>query len=129
VPITTLYYVLACAVIAAHALFILWVIFGATFTCRHRLLRWLHVGSLVWGVWIEAGPWPCPLTWLENWLELRAGAGSYRHGFLLHYLDSIVYPNVPPALLTEAAVAIAAANLAIYARRYHQRAKKKAAGG
>jgi hypothetical protein len=118
------YYVLACAVIAIHALFILWVIFGAAFTGRHALLRWVHIASLLWGVWIEAGPWPCPLTWAENWLELRAGVGSYQGSFLLHYLDKIVYPNIPPLWLTEAAVVVAIFNLGVYARRYY-RARKR----
>ena len=90
------YYVLACAVMAVHALFVLWVIFGAVVTGRHPLLRWLHIASLLWGVWIEAGPWPCPLTWAENWLEVRAGVDSYTGGFLLHYLDRIVYPTWSP---------------------------------
>ena len=87
------YYVAACAVIAVHALFILWVIFGAAVTRRHPLLRLLHIASLLWGIWIEVGPWPCPLTLVENWLELRAGVNSYQGSFLLHYLDSIVYPQ------------------------------------
>ena len=46
-----LYYVLACAVMAAHAIFILWGIFGAAFTGRHPLLRWLHIASLLCGVY------------------------------------------------------------------------------
>jgi hypothetical protein len=118
------YYVLACAAMALHALFILWVIFGAAFTGRHPLLRWLHIASLLWGVWFEAGPWPCPLTEVENWLQFRAGVNSYQGGFLLHYLDKLVYPNIPPVWLTEAAVLVAIVNLGVYARRYHRATKK-----
>ena len=44
------YYGLACAVMAVHALFILWVIFGALATGRRPLLRFLHIASLLWGV-------------------------------------------------------------------------------
>jgi prolipoprotein diacylglyceryltransferase len=112
-----LYYVLACAVLAIHALFIAWVIFGAAFTRRRPLLRRLHIGSLLWGVLIEVAPWPCPLTVLEQWLEIRAGLASYQGGFLLHYLDALVYPNVDPVLLTYAAVAVAIVNFGIYVRR------------
>jgi Protein of Unknown function (DUF2784) len=114
------YYVLACAVMVLHALFVLWVIFGAAVTGRHPLLRWLHTVSLLWGVWIEAGPWPCPLTWAENWLAIRAGVDFYKCGFLLHYLDRIVYPNIPPVWLTEAAVVVAIVNVGVYFRRYHR---------
>jgi uncharacterized protein DUF2784 len=118
------YYVLACVVIAVHALFILWVIFGAVVTRRHPLLRWLHIASLLWGIWIEAGPWPCPLTEVEHWLQVRAEVNSYRGGFLLHYLDRIVYPNISPVWLTEAAVVVAIVNLGVYAQRY-RRARKR----
>jgi len=118
------YYVLACAVMAVHAIFILWVIFGAAVTGCHPLLRWLHIASLLWGVWIEAGPWACPLTWAENWLEMRAGIDSYQGGFLLHSLDTIIYPNIPPVWLTEAAVVVAIVNVGVYARRFY-RARKR----
>ncbi|HYU47638.1 MAG TPA: DUF2784 domain-containing protein [Terriglobales bacterium] len=118
------YYVLACAVMAVHALFIIWVILGAIVTGRHPLLRWLHIVSLFWGVWIEAGPWPCPLTWAENWLEVRAGVNSYQGSFLLHYLDRFVYPNISPFWLTEAAVVVAIFNLGVYARRYYWARRK-----
>jgi hypothetical protein len=118
------YYVLACTAIAVHALFILWVIFGAAFTRDHPLLRWLHIASLLWGGMDRSRALPCPLTWAENWLELRAGGGSYQGSFLLHYLDRIVYPNIPPLLLTEAAVVVSTFNLGVYARRYHRTRKR-----
>ena len=116
-----MYYGLACAVMALHALFIAWVIFGAAFTGRHPLLRWLHIASIIWGVLIEVLPWPCPLTLAEQWLEFRAGASTYQGGFVLHYLDALVYPNIPPVLLTVAAVVAASLNLGIYAVRYSRR--------
>ncbi|SRR6266568_141342 len=119
-----LYYVLACVVLVLHSLYMGWVVFGAAFTRRRPLLAWLHIASLLWGIWIEVGPWPCPLTNAETWLEVRAGIQPYQGSFLLHYLDKLVYPNIPPVWLTEAAVVVAIVNLGIYARRYH-RARKK----
>ena len=107
----------AILVLAAHLAFILWVIFGALFTRGRPLLRRIHIASMVWGLLIEIFPWTCPLTFAENWLEQRAGIAPYQGGFLLHYLDSLVYPDVPPVLLTLAAVAVVAANIAIYRKR------------
>ncbi len=72
-----------------HALFILWVVFGALLIRSRPVLRWLHIISLVWGIFTELLPWPCPLTVLENWLEAKAGVEPYHGGFLLHYLDKI----------------------------------------
>src|ERR1700746_609289 len=114
---SNLYSALASVVLILHALFIVWVVFGALLTRGRLTLRWLHVVSLVWGVLTEVLPWPCPLTLLENWLESRAGVQPYEGGFLLHYLDKLVYPNIPAGILTAAGVVVGALNLALYARQ------------
>lgn len=76
------YSVLATSILLLHALFILWVAFGALLTRKRPILRWLHIASLLWGVLTEVLPWPCPLTLLENWLEGKAGVQPYdRVGF------------------------------------------------
>ena len=120
-PVIGMYLAAAIGVLAIHLAFILWVICGAFFTRRRPVLRRLHIVSFVWGLLIEIFPWTCPLTFAENWLELRAGMAPYQGGFLLHYLDALVYPSVPPLLLTVAAALVVAANLAIYWRRWRRR--------
>lgn len=107
----------ATAVLFLHALFIVWVIFGALLTRSRPLLRWLHIASLIWGILTELLPWPCPLTLLENGLEARAGVEPYRGGFLLHYLDRLVYPDISATVLTVAGVLVCALNLAFYTRQ------------
>lgn len=62
-------------------------------------------------------PWPCPLTVLENWFEAKAGVQPYQGGFLLHYLDKLVYPDVSASALTVAGVLVCVLNLAVYGRR------------
>jgi hypothetical protein len=114
---SSFYSVLAIYVLFLHALFILWVVFGALLTRSRPILRWLHVGSLVWGLLTELLPWPCPLTLLENWLEGKAGVEPYQGGFLLHYLDKLVYPDVSATALTIVAVIICALNLGFYGRQ------------
>jgi hypothetical protein len=109
-----LYSSIAILVLFLHALFILWVVFGALVTRSRPVLRWLHIASLVWGILTELLPWPCPLTVLENWLEAKAGAQPYQDGFLLHYLDKLVYPDISATILTVAGVIICALNLAFY---------------
>jgi hypothetical protein len=111
------YSVLATAILLLHALFILWMIFGALLTRSRPLLRWLHIASLLWGILTEVLPWPCPLTLLENWLEGRAGIEPYQGGFLLHYLDKLVYPDISANVLTIAGVIVCAANLAFCTRQ------------
>ncbi|HEY6306656.1 MAG TPA: DUF2784 domain-containing protein [Candidatus Angelobacter sp.] len=109
---------LATGVLLLHALFILWVVFGAFFTRSRPVLRWLHIASLGWGIFTEVAPWPCPLTILEDWLESQAGVQPYQGGFLLHYLDALVYPNISGKVLAIAGVAVCVFNLAIYARQF-----------
>jgi hypothetical protein len=108
---------LAIFVLFLHALFILWVVFGALLTRSRPILRWLHIASLVWGILTEVLPWPCPLTLLENWLETKAGVQPYEGGFLLHYLDKLVYPDISATILTVAGVIVCVLNFAFYGRQ------------
>jgi hypothetical protein len=108
------YVALAVSVLLVHTLFILWVIFGALLTRNRPVLRALHVASLLWGILTELTEWPCPLTLLENWLERKAGVEPYQGGFLLHYLDWLVYPDISVMLLVTVGVLVCAVNLAFY---------------
>lgn len=121
----SIYSALATSVLLVHALFILWIIFGAFLAYPHRVLRWLHIISLIWGVLAEL-LWICPLTLLENWLEAKAGVQPYQGGFLLHYMDKLVYPDLPPAILTAAAIVVCAVNLGFYLRQaWKQRQRRR----
>jgi hypothetical protein len=111
------YSALAIAVLFLHALFILWVVLGALLTRSRPVLRWLHIASLVWGILTEVLPWPCPLTLLENRLEGHAGVEPYQGGFLLHYLDKLVYPDISANVLTITGVVVCIANMAFHARQ------------
>ncbi len=72
---------------------------------------------MLYGIIVEIfGLW-CPLTALEQWLEIRGGVFAYRGPFLLHCLDAMVYPDIPPKLLVAAAVVVCILNLGIYAQR------------
>ena len=114
---SSLYSALAILVLFLHAVFILWVVLGALLTRSRPVLRWLHIASLVWGILTELLPWPCPLTVLENRLEARAGVQQYQGGFLLHYLDKLVYPDISATVLTIAGVVVCVLNLALYGRQ------------
>jgi Protein of Unknown function (DUF2784) len=112
-----IYSALAVAVLALHALSIVWVIFGAFLTRKRPLLRWLHIVSLMWGILIQLLPWTCSLTYLEDWFENRAGIRPYEGGFLLHYLDKLIYPDVSIMVLVVIGTLICAGNLFYYGQR------------
>ena len=111
------YSTLAVLVLFLHALFILWVGFGALLTRSRPVLRWLHIASLIWGILTEVLPWPCPLTPLENWIEATAVVEPSHGGFLLYWLDRLVYPNISSRVLTVAAVIVCGLNLVLYGKR------------
>jgi hypothetical protein len=115
--VSNIYSALTVSVLILHALYILWVIFGALLTRSRPILRSLHISCLVWGILTELLPWSCPLTVLESWLERNAGVEPEQGGFLLHYLDKLVYPDISATILTVAGVIICALNLALYGRR------------
>ena len=116
------YHFLAVAVLILHLLWILWVIFGALFTRQRGALRYFHVASLVYGIFIEITPWPpCPLTVLEQWLEEGASITPYHEPFLVHYLEAVIYPDIPLRLLVGCAVAVCVFNLGVYGVRYWRR--------
>lgn len=116
-----LYRAMAAGVLSLHAAYIAWVIFGAFFTRGRPRLAALHVGALVYGMIVEIFGFWCPLTALETWLEARGQVSTYRGAFLLHYLDMVVYPDIPPNLLIAGAVAVCILILWIYARRLRVR--------
>lgn len=84
------------------------------------MLSALHILALLWGIVVEISPWPCPLTLAEQYFESGAGPTAYHGSFLLHYLDAIVYPNVPDWVVTSAGVAVCGLNLGIYGWRFRK---------
>ena len=108
---------LAILAVAVHAVWLFFVIFGGIWTRRRPAWSVLHVLALVWGIVVEVGPWPCPLTMAEEYFEARAGAAACEQSAMLRSLDSLVYPTVPTALLVTAAVAICVLNLGVYGWR------------
>ena len=108
---------LAAAVLLLHLAWIAWILFGWLATAKRPWLRWLHVASVLWAICVEAGPWPCPLTILEQGLEGRAGSGAYQGSFIVHYLEAFTYPDVPQWLLTWFGPVVCVAILAIHAER------------
>ncbi len=117
---TVAYRVLAAGILALHLAWILWVIFGCLVTRGRAWLAGLHIGSLIYSIVIEVGPWWCPLTRWEQQAQAKAGMTPYRQDFLVHYLEKIVYPDIPSWLLASGAVAVCVFNLGVYARRWRR---------
>jgi hypothetical protein len=108
----------AIAILSAHLLWIVAVIFGAFFTRGRPVWSALHMVSLIWGILVEVFPLPCPLTMAEQFFEARAGVQAYQGSFLLHYVDRIVYPDIPWWVIGTVGASLCVLNLGIYAWRF-----------
>ena len=112
-PAARFYSALAVAVLLLHALFILWVILGVFLTRSRPILRWLHrlsyLGDLS-GIASMSASFDASGERTGSEDRGRAIPG----GFLLHYLDKLVYPDISPTTPTIAGVLICVLNLVFY---------------
>lgn len=103
------------AVLLAHLAFILFALLGAILALWRRWILVVHLPAALWGSYAELSGRVCPLTWLENYLRIRAGQSGYTESFIEHYLLALIYPA---GLTREIQFALAAlligVNLAIY---------------
>lgn len=100
-----------------HLGFILLVIFGALWTRHRPFWTAAHLVALLWGIIVEIGPLPCPLTLLEMYFERRAGVPEIQGSYLLHCIDAVIYPNAPYWVIAVCGVTVCGMNLAVYAWR------------
>ena len=105
-----------------HFLFIVFVIFGAVLVARLPKLKPVHWAALAYGLLVEVFNWYCPLTQLEQWLRQASGQQAYERSFLVHYLDALIYWDVPQWVLIAGAIAVVSANVAVYRREMRDRA-------
>lgn len=109
---------MAISAVAVHAAWLFGVIFGALGTRGRPVWSAIHILALVWGVIVEVGPWPCPLTLAEEYFTARTPYAAYQQSHLLHLLNAIVYPDLPGWLVASAGVAVCVVNLSIYGWRF-----------
>jgi hypothetical protein len=79
-------------VLAAHLLFIGFVVGGAFLAWRWPRIIWVQLPAMAYGALVEFVGFTCPLTSLQNYLLRRAGGSGYRGGFISHYLIQVIYP-------------------------------------
>ena len=81
---------------------------------RTVLFRTLFPDS--WQLYEILGFW-CPLAALEQWPEVRGNILRLSRPFpSLHYLDAVMYSDIPPKFLIAGVGVVCILNLGIYAR-------------
>ncbi len=99
--------VIADIVVVLHLFWILFLIVGAYWGRKYRLVGVVHAGGLSFAVISQLAGWYCPLTYLEVWLRHRQDpAQAYPGSFLAHYAERLVYVELPPAAIFLATVAL-----------------------
>jgi hypothetical protein len=121
-----LYPLLADVAVLAHALFVLFVIFGGVAVLRRPRLAWLHLPAAAWGAVVEFKGWVCPLTYAENLFRRLGGEGDYGGSFIGHYLEPILYPSgLTPQLQVTLGLGVAGINAAIYVLLWRKRSHNR----
>lgn len=70
-----------------------------------RLAHVLAIGVVVVQSWLGQH---CPLTVLESWLRVQAGAEAYERSFIEYWLQRIIYYDIPLWVFTLVYTAFAA---------------------
>ena len=91
-----LYKLLAHVTILLHFLWILFLIFGFIFALRKSKIAFVHLAGLLFSLVLNIFGWYCPLTYLESYLRhLYNAQSAYGGPFILHYMERIIYPDIP----------------------------------
>ena len=125
------YQFLADAVLALHVGVVLFVVGGLFAILAGNRWHWPWVNRLwfrlahlaaiaivVVQAWLGR---LCPLTTLESWLRVQAGAAAYGQSFIEHWLQKILYYEAPPWVFTVAYTAFGALVLLAWWRYPTQR--------
>jgi len=79
-------------VLLLHLAFILFAVLGAAMAVWWNWIPFVHVPLAAWAIFVELTGRSCPLTYLENYLRVKAGQSGYTESFIEHYLLAIIYP-------------------------------------
>lgn len=112
------YKVLADIVVFAHLSWIIFLLFGAFWGVRNKRVKLVHISGLAFAVILQVFDWYCPLTHLEALLRSRHDpALSYRGSFIAHYMEKIIYIELPRSLIFALTIFLAGINSWLYLRR------------
>ena len=116
---------LADAIVALHALFVVFAVGGGALVVWRPWLAFAHLPAAAWAAWVEISASICPLTPLENRWRRAAGAAGYEGGFVEHYVVPALYPDGLTARMQFAlGIAVIAINTIFYALAW-RRARRR----
>jgi len=109
------YKILADAVVFAHFLWIVFLIFGVFWGRKNRLVRCVHVAGLLFAITIQVADWYCPLTHLEVWLRAKHTPDlSYKGSFIVYYIEKVVYIDLAPSWIFALTILLSVMTVSVY---------------
>ncbi|MEN2986068.1 MAG: DUF2784 domain-containing protein [Thermodesulfovibrionaceae bacterium] len=113
-----IYKILADFVVLIHFLWIVFLIIGAFWGRKYRGIKYLHIGGLGFALLIQIFGWYCPLTHLEVWFRSKHDPTlSYTGSFIIHYVEKLVYIELPRWIIFVLTLLIIVVNLLLYKRK------------
>lgn len=87
------YRALVTVILAAHFVFLGYVVLGGLLVLRWPVAFWPHLLATAWGFLVVTFPLSCPLTTAEDWARRRAGQPGLTDGFIDRYIEGVLYPE------------------------------------
>ncbi len=101
-----------------HLLWILFLILGAFPGRKYASVKVIHIAGLSFAALMQTFDWYCPLTYLEVWLRRRHDPSlSYSGSFIVHYLEQLVYIEIPPSVVSILTALIIIISAYLYVRK------------
>lgn len=107
---TSTFVLIADGVLFLHVMVVVFVVVGLILILIGGVLNWkwvrnpwLRLTHLICIAVVVMQAWAgvvCPLTTLEMWLRQQAGEVTYSGSFIAHWLDSILYYDLPAWIFT-----------------------------
>jgi hypothetical protein len=104
------YQLLADAVLLVHFGVVVFVVGGLAMVLLGNGLRWRWVNGMAFRLahlaaiaFVVVQSWLgqlCPLTALESWLRVQAGAPGYTQSFIEHWIQWLIFYRAPPWVFT-----------------------------
>lgn len=112
----TLFLAAADALVVLHLFWIVFLILGALPGSHWPWVKWTHLGALAFSIALQVFGWICPLTHIEVWLRSLGGAQPYEGTFIRHYIEQVVYAEIPRGALLIGTLVVVAWSWWLYRR-------------
>lgn len=114
------YKIFADIVVIIHFLWIVFLIFGVFLGVKYKAAKIFHIFGLIFAFIIQIFDWYCPLTHLEVWLRSKHDpALAYTGSFIPHYIEKIIYIELPRYTIFILTVILCGFNAWMYLRKRH----------